>query len=243
MKPTQSYTIFFSQRTGSTLLAKALESTGVAGVPREWMHVNDPDTTGLQEIEQKLKEGTTPNGIFGIKDSICFPQFDKWMTCFRKAYDLADDVPRPAVWESAFPNCKYIYMTRRNKVRLAVSWWRAIVSDEWHRGQGQKPSDVDISNEYNFDAINHLVAESVLREAAMEEFFVEGGITPMTIVYEDFIRNYEGTVLDILTYLGIATEGVVVAPPHFDPIADDIAEQWVQRFREERQNGWTNRAW
>ncbi|WP_342799609.1 Stf0 family sulfotransferase [Hyella patelloides] len=35
--PKLSYTIWFSQRTGSTLLCRALESTGIAGNPSEWV--------------------------------------------------------------------------------------------------------------------------------------------------------------------------------------------------------------
>ena len=38
MKPRLPYTIWFSQRTGSTLLCKALESTGIAGKPNEWFN-------------------------------------------------------------------------------------------------------------------------------------------------------------------------------------------------------------
>jgi trehalose 2-sulfotransferase len=243
MKPTLSYTIWFTQRTGSTLLYLALESTGVAGVPKEWLQQMEPEATGIKEIEQMWKEGTSPNGVFGLKDSMQFAHNDKWISSFKKAFRLPDDLSRPQVWEAAFPGSKYIFMTRRNKVRLAVSWWRAIVSGEWHRSHGYKPTVEDISDKYSFDAINHLLMESVLREAAIEEFIAEGGITPLTIVYEDFIQNYEATVLEVLTYLGIQTEGVQVAPPKLDQIADDIAEQWVQRFREERQADWDKRAW
>lgn len=41
MRPVLSYTIWFSQRTGSTLLCHALESTGVAGRPGEWLTATD----------------------------------------------------------------------------------------------------------------------------------------------------------------------------------------------------------
>lgn len=36
-KPKLSYTIWFTQRTGSTLLCRALADTGVAGHPAEWL--------------------------------------------------------------------------------------------------------------------------------------------------------------------------------------------------------------
>lgn len=87
-------------------------------------------------------------------------------------------MPRPDVWQAMFPNSRHLYMTRRNKVRLAVSWWRAIVSGEWHRRHGQAPQDGDLQGRYSFDAINHLFAECSLREAAIEEFFAEGASCP-----------------------------------------------------------------
>ncbi|WP_308635513.1 Stf0 family sulfotransferase [Paenibacillus silvisoli] len=242
-KPKQSYTIWFSQRTGSTLLYKALQSTGVAGNPGELLHMCEPETAGMPEIVRIWEEGSTPNGVFGMKVSMYHANHEGWLAAFRRAFNIGEDVPRSVVWETAFPNGKHIVMSRRNQVRLAVSWWRAIVSGEWHREHGQKPSNAEISGEYSFDAISHLLTETAMREAAIEDFLTEAGITPMTIVYEDFIANYERTVRDVLDYLGIDQEGVRIAEPYFDRIADEVAEQWVQRFREERQAGWTNRAW
>ena len=240
--PKLSYTIWFSQRTGSTLLNTALASTGVAGDPSEWLHFqhHDPATFELEHLERIWEHGTTPNGVFGIK--LQFEQ--KWVDAFRTMLELPVQASRSEVWSAAFPNCsKHIYMTRRNKVRLAVSWWRAIVSGEWHRKFGEKPQEQDIADQYNYDAINHLILESTMCEAAIEDFFSESNIVPLTIVYEDFIQDYEGTVMKVLEYLDIPAEGVTVGPPAFDKLADDVAEQWVQRYREERQRGWENVRW
>jgi LPS sulfotransferase NodH len=241
-QPKLSYTIWFSQRTGSTLLNQALASTGVAGNPSEWLHDDhkDPDTFTSEDLERIWQYGTTSNGVFGLK--INFEQ--RWIDAFRAMLELPDHATRAEVWSTAFPNCsKHIYMTRRNKVRLAVSWWRAIVSGEWHRKFGEKPQEHDIADKYNYEAIHHLIFESTMREAAIEDFFSESGIKPLTIVYEDFIQDYEGTVMSVLEFLDIPTDNVNVAPPAFDKLADDIAEEWVQRFREESQKGWENRRW
>lgn len=241
MKPTLSYTIWFSQRTGSTLLNKALESTGVSGNPGEWLTHRDPGTFTIQDLRQVWMDGQTSNGVFGLKTSPY--RQDHWLQAFRRELNLPEGLSRPRIWEEAFPGCKHIFMTRRNKVRLAVSWWRAIVSGEWHRVHGAKPHLADIADKYAFDAINHLLLECTMREASMEAFFAEERIVPMTIVYEDFIQTYEETVMQVLRYLDIPTEGVTVADPFFEPIADEIAESWVQRFRKERQAGWDNIAW
>ncbi|WP_211745665.1 Stf0 family sulfotransferase [Paenibacillus sp. Marseille-Q4541] len=241
MKPPElSYTIWFSQRTGSTLLNYALESTGVAGNPGEWMNGRDPDKISKEDVEKMWEAGTTPNGVFGVKTSLNA----EWIQRFRNLYDIPETATQAEVWRTAFPNCtKHIYMTRRNKVRLAVSWWRAIVSGEWHRQYGEKPQESDIADKYNFDAINHLFIECSIREAAMEAFFSEENIIPMTIVYEDFILDYEGTVMNVIEFLGIPGDNVKVSPPALSRIADDVAEEWVQRFREERQEGWQRKSW
>ncbi|MFC5468954.1 Stf0 family sulfotransferase [Cohnella suwonensis] len=238
--PEQSYTIWFSQRTGSTLLNRALSATGVAGDPGEWLTFRDPDSTTRDDIERMWRDGMTPNGVFGLKTAYR----EKWIESFRSVFQLPETASRLQAWNAAFPNCyKHIFMTRRNKVRLAVSWWRAIVSGEWHRQHGEKPLEKDIADQYNFDAIIHLLKECALLEAAIEDFFTEGGIIPLTIVYEDFILDYEGTVRKVLAFLGIPSEGVTIPPPAFDRIADDVAEHWVQRFRKEIQADWQNVAW
>ena len=250
MPPKLSYTIWFTQRTGSTLLYKAIESTGVAGVPREWFNC-PPDLlttfkkTSHAELQEYLyKLGCTPNGVFGISHSFYEPHFSQLTETLRSLPACGSaQTERTAIWEQVFPNHRHIFMTRRNKVRLAVSWWRAIQSGEWHVPTEQVRNPVDLSDKYSFDAINHLYNECSMREAGIQEFFAEGGITPLNIFYEDFIQNYEGTVRTILDYLGLDSQSAPIALPALTKIADTVSEEWVQRFREERQNGWPNRGW
>ena len=251
IEPKLSYTIWFSQRTGSTLLCRALQSTGVAGKPRETANwhtasnlLKEYNLNSYAELQQKLWQlGTTPNGIFGVKTGACEPYLSQIIDTFRQFPGCKPDYNRVEVWSNAFPNCKHkhIYMTRRNKVRLAVSWWKAIQSEEWHREQGKLPSAVDIEDKYSYEAISHLFAECSLREAAIQEFFSEGSIVPLTIVYEDFILAYEKTIRNILNYLELPNVNNISIPsPPLQKLADRISEQWVQRFRRERQKGWQN---
>jgi trehalose 2-sulfotransferase len=75
--PARSYLLCCIERTGSTLLALALQRTGLAGRPREYFNPVEQDkpwlrailgeldvVTGLSSI---LRAGTTPNGWFGAK--------------------------------------------------------------------------------------------------------------------------------------------------------------------------------
>ncbi len=250
MKPLLSYTIWFSQRTGSTLLCKAIESTGIAGKPREWFNC-PPDLlttyhkTNHAELQEYLwKLGSTDNGVWGINHSYYEPHFSQLTETLRNLPACPPaETNRTAVWEQVFPNHRHIFMTRRNKIRLAVSWWRAIQSSEWHLPTDEHRKPVDLSNAYSFDAIDHLYNECAMREAGIQEFFTEGNITPLNIFYEDFVQNYEGTIRTILDYLKIDSQSISIAPPALTKLADDISEEWAQRFREERQQGWTNRGW
>ncbi|MBI5963781.1 MAG: sulfotransferase [Chloroflexi bacterium] len=250
MKPKLSYTIWFSQRTGSTLLCKAIESTGVAGVPREWFNCppdlltnfHQKNHADLQEYLYKL--GSTPNGVFAINHSFYEPHFTQLIETLRNFPACGSaTIKRTAVWERVFPNHRHIFMTRRNKVRLAVSWWKAIQSTEWHVPTNEPRKPVDLSDKYSFDAINHLYNECSMREAGIQEFFTEGGITPLNIFYEDFIHNYEQTIRTILNYLELDSKSVTIAPPALAKLADTVSEEWAQRFREERQKDWPNRGW
>jgi LPS sulfotransferase NodH len=250
MKPQSSYTIWFSQRTGSTLLCKALESTGIAGTPREYFNckpdlLDDFHQTNHADLQEYLwKLGSTPNGIFGISHSFYEPHFSQLTETLRKFPSCPPEATeRTEIWEHIFPNHRHIFMTRRNKIRLAVSWWRAIQSGEWHLSTDEPRKPVDLSNAYSYDAINHLYNECSMREAGIQEFFTEGKIVPLNIFYEDFVQEYEQTVRTILDYLELDSQSATIAPPALTKTADSVSEEWAQRFREERQNGWTNRGW
>jgi LPS sulfotransferase NodH len=247
MKPKLSYTIWFTQRTGSTLLCKALEATGMAGKPNEWLHdwLEEHRSDDPAELQHHLWEsGSTTNGVFGSKHSFHEPHFSQLLELFRKFPTCPEDERnRAKIWESAFPHHRHIFMTRRNKIRLAVSWWKAIKTQEWHRLPGAPAKSVDLNNAYSFDAIHHLYNECSMREAGIQEFFSEGNIVPLTLVYEDFVQEYEKTVRKVLEFLELDTISIKIYPPTLAQTADDLSVEWVQRFREECQTGWVNRGW
>lgn len=245
-----SFTIWFSQRTGSTWLCQALSSTNIAGQPREWFNAADPaelpayyGVTNVPDMIAKMRqEGTTPNGVFGLKQGISYPYFERLLTLLGQG-TASQSVSRIDLWETSFPNHKHIFMTRRNKVRLAVSWWRAIRSGEWHRRQGESKSNADLTGAYSFDAIDHLISESMLREAALQELFDEAQIIPLTLTYEDMLKDPQATVQNVLGYLGCENCATTQLATDFQRLSDDLSEEWVQRYRREKQASWQSRGW
>lgn len=246
MKPELSYTIWFTQRTGSSLLCKALQSTGVAGNPGESLNMNRIDELEKLENPQDIiwERGMNGSRVYGVKLGHHQPYFDRLVNVLRKFPGGDYCKTEMDVYNNAFPNGKHIFMSRRNKVRLAVSWWKWIQTGEVHRVKGDLPKNVDVSDKYLYNAVDTLVACCVMREAAIQELFSQAGIIPMNIYYEDFIADYEGTVFSILNFLGIQYDDTVkVAEPYFDKLADAVSDEWVHRYRKERQEGWQFIGW
>lgn len=115
--PTRSFWIWFSPRTGSTLLCKALEQTGLAGKAGEFFNFENEtlrayhavqDYPNLQKNIWEL--GSSKNGVLGIKYSLFHASF------------------LPIAQEMI--HLQHIYLTRCNKIRQAVSWWKAIQDNQ-----------------------------------------------------------------------------------------------------------------
>ena len=254
MRPVRSYIIWFSQRVGSTMVTQALEDTGVAGRPREWLNVSSAGellarhgAAAVHELRDALwREATTSNGIMGTKYGITEPLHRDITSLLAGLVPQMHDPDGREAWAALFPTCKHVFITRRNKVRLAVSWWRAIKSGEWHRPGRPSPTVVDppsgradrpkppedLVDLYDYNALAHLFAEASLREAAMQELFDRWRVVPHTLVYEDLIAAYEPTMRGLLEFLEIPDRDTIDVPtPAFDQLADEVSDAWAHRFR------------
>lgn len=251
-QPYKSFWIWFSPRTGSTLLCKALEETGVCGKAGEFFFEEEKslldqcDATNYLQLRQNIwARGMSENGVLGAKHSAYSHRFlslSKELKHERHmldAHDLDWDL-----WADIFPNCTHIFLTRRNKIRQAVSWWKAIQDEQWHlvKGSKSKKDPSFYADKYNVDALTHLLDECFLREAMTESFFEHNQITPHVVVYEDLIRNYDGVLKDICQKMDIESSKENGDKP-FDKTANQINEEWADRFRTDLQKGWDRIMW
>ncbi len=248
---TQSYRIWFSQRNGSTLLSLALERTGVAGKPKELFNIAEDETMrahyqvdSFDALKDKLWSlGSTPNGVMAVKHSLHTSHYAKIMSELKElkqTTSLGDEL----IWEELFPNCKHIFMTRRNKLRQSVSWWKAINDGVWHRKKAEDTANENnLIDKYNANALNHLLLETVLRECSIQEYFAKYKIKPLTIVYEDFVLDYESTIRRVLDFIGIDHSELELEAPPLHKTATDFSEGWVNQFRGDLQEGWDKVIW
>lgn len=244
-----SYLVCGEVRSGSSLLCEALKNTGLAGRPEEYFWhgmENDQFFEGWElddygEYVRRVVEATaTANGVFGAK------MMGGYLRAFLERVGQSpafagQDVAAAAMMAALFPNLKHVWLTRRNKVRQAVSWWMAIQTNQWSSEQAYRP---EREPEYKFEAIDHLVDELVVREAAMQEYFDVCGVKPLVCVYEDFVDAYEETARMILDFLGVQAPGALVfGERRLKKQANARSEEWVQRYREEKQAGWWTKFW
>jgi len=177
-----------------------------------------------------LEEGTTRNGVFGAK--VMWGYFNGFVTGLRWAVPGSQRLAVCDLAPSVFPNLRYLSMTRQDKVRQAVSLWRALQTWSWSSHQQAAVGTDHLV--YSHAAIAHLVRDIEAHEFEWRAYFRECEVEPLTIVYEDFVGRYEETVREILRYLEVPeADRVAITEPRRDRQADDLSRLWTDRYRAE----------
>ncbi|MCI5151125.1 MAG: hypothetical protein D3916_17370 [Candidatus Electrothrix sp. MAN1_4] len=229
-----------------------MQNTELAGWPEEYFLEENMsswkkqwDTSTFQEyLGRVLQEGATENEVFGAKIMMGSGYFEYFTGKLRTLPDCKEkDTSSSEMMDSVFPNLHYIWVTRRNKVLQAISWWRAIQSGRWF-WRGEELPATDKKQGFNFESIDYLVQELVMREASWQEFFVEGRINPYVVMYEDFVSTYEEVALDILEYLDIPfAHEIMFKERSLRKQADEQSEEWMRQYRDMKQGQWVSKPW
>lgn len=249
MSQPPAYLILATPRSGSTLLGQGLQASGLAGEPREffghkmafWMERWRTPT--LPAYAARLSQArATPNGVFGAK--LLYRQLQHLESVARQDPELAD-LPLADILDRLFPNLHLIWNTRQDKVRQAISWYKARQTGVWGQDQGTEAVKLGAAWRhgdtplqpgelaFDYDGIAALVRQAEEEDAAIANLFAGAAIEPYTVVYEEFVSRYEETVLDLLRWMGIEPPAELgLARPRTVKLADDRTEEWVERFRE-----------
>jgi LPS sulfotransferase NodH len=237
--PHTSYLICATPRSGSSLLCEALKLTRVAGKPGAYFDRGDMPmwsrrwgvSNYAEYLAKALEEGTTTNGVFGAK--VMWGYFHDFERRLRKLPQYRE-LPLPELLPAVFPNLRYIRMTRRDKVRQAVSYSKAIQTEVWSQKNGQtRVPEKELA--YDCEQIDQLVQEIVAHETAWDQYFQFCRVKPFTVVYEDFVAAYESTAIEVLRYLQVPVpDNLSFTGRWMIRQADALSEEWVQRHHEEQ---------
>jgi trehalose 2-sulfotransferase len=182
-----------------------------------------------QYLAWVLERGTTPNGVFGAK--LMWGYLGDFATLLRGIDGMAG-LRVPVLLDRAFPGLRYIQITREDKVRQAVSLWRAVQTQAWRRDAAAE-ARAAAEPVFSFRAINYLVRLLTAHDASWDAYFLGLGIEPLKVTYEELAAAREPVVRRVLGYLGIdAPADLGLEAPRLSVQADELSEEWVRRVHE-----------
>ena len=246
--PSLTYLVCATQRSGSTLLCKAIAATGVAGAPEEYFEARHttgrppapgdygidldvklppaPAYSSLEGIDdygdhlrRTLAAGTTPNGVFGAK--VMYSQLPD-ITALAGA-------EAPGVFQRILSRePRYVRVTREDRVGQAVSLWTALQTQAWadHQEAGQTPA-------YDFQAIDHLVTWFGDQEHGWDGLLARHGIAPLQLTYDEIAADLQDTVRRVLVHLGLDPEAAEGVEAPMQRQGGGRAAEWAERYRRE----------
>lgn len=198
-------------------------------------------------LEWVFESGTTPNGIFGAK--LMWGYIEDFVSLLRGIPDYRE-VPMATILTEVFPDLTFVRVVRANKIRQAVSLWKAVQTASWRdespAGGGESPENVDSPSyqgftnghrpqlRFHYGAIKHLLNQLIQQEAAWDAFFEHARIKPVFILYENFAADVEVSTRNVLTKLGIDPPEDLHLETKMKRQSDGINDDWARRFSEIR---------
>jgi LPS sulfotransferase NodH len=253
--PKVSYLVCASQRSGTELLCRCLAATGVAGRPQEYFLAEDPaklpdwgfweegpfaaghdvsDSESYLALVYRL--GSTANGVFGAK--IHWNNL-RWALAKFSEMPRFAGLDRAAILHAVFPDLRVVNVTRRDRVRQAVSWARMAQDGMWVAPAGQpEPAWPPATGAPRYDygliaGLEALIAES---ETGWREVYNELGLTPYQVVYEELSSpdGYEQTIRGLLAHLGLDDYRGPIPAPRTRRQSNDLNEAWAAAYLADR---------
>ncbi|ERT08169.1 sulfotransferase domain protein [Lyngbya aestuarii BL J] len=216
----KTYIICSTMRSGSTLLCDLLSHTKLVGQPQEfflaeWEKKSKLDSSNYPEYIQKTLESfASSNGVSGVKLMWCNCQ-----EVLQRLHETSETTSKSdlELLKEVFPNLKFIFISRRNKVRQAISLARSIKTKRWNKYQdSQNPGKISFNRYDNISnspknpypyispgTVEVYLSQIEKDEKAWFQFFENNNIEPQIIIYEELAQNKQKNIVDVLSFLEI----------------------------------------
>jgi trehalose 2-sulfotransferase len=217
MPPHPSYFLAGLPRTG----------TGVRDDPRP---IDAPEYSDLRQVdgwrahlERTFRLGTTAHGVFATK--LMWNQLsdvEQHATALPELVGLTGS----ELLERLFGAPSYVWIRRRDKVRQAISLWRALETGIWRL---EHPNDDGGTPnlQYSFEGIEHLRRRLTADDEGWGRFFAGSKTEPLELHYEEDVEaDPAGAVARVLAHVDV-----------------DVPPGWVPDSAMIRQSDGLNDAW
>lgn len=213
----------------------------LAGLPRTGAGIRDDtrptDAPGYSDLrsvdgweahlERTFELGTTDNGVFATK--LMWNQLPDLEQHAAALPEFAG-ATRAELLDGLFGRPSYVWMRRLDKVRQAISLWRALQTRTWRLENPGADGDCPTLH-YSFDGIEHLRRRLSADDEAWGRFLHRYEIEPLELYYETDVKpDPMGAVARVLTHIGVEV------PPSWEPEArmvrqsDGLNEAWYSAY-------------
>lgn len=216
------YLVCSTIRTGSTLLCNYLTDTKLAGIPidysdRLYMRKYIDDWKNCHPLTKEYVERVMkiyPSDPFGMK-----------MPYLSVREHIEHNTLR-----DLFPSDPlYIYITRENILRQAISAVRGMQTGKWY--SNAEPRQPVMAENYSKPQIDGMKKELEKRENAWIGYFEYNNLSSYHITYEQLTENPKQTIIQALKFLGINVSSNFILPtPRLQKQADEISLKWEQLY-------------
>src|SRR3954451_1742598 len=161
------------------------------------------------------------------------------------------EIPLAELLPSVFPEVTFVRVVRANKVRQAVSLWKAVQTATWREDQASAKAASSVEQDgsppyksfieehrpqlrFHYPAIEHLLKGLLIEEARWDAFFEHSQIKPILVLYENFAAGYEDSTLNLLERLDLAPPEGFEFEPRMKRQSDNVNDDWTRRYSEIR---------
>jgi LPS sulfotransferase NodH len=232
MQTKRHYLICTTPRTGSWLLCTTLSALPGAGTPAEFFHAEllksqprEPVRRRLQLEVRRSQSKTT--GIFGGK--IHWSQH-ALATRLLAAEPEEPAMTLPRMFTEELPGLRYIYLYRKDKVRQAVSYYRALETGQWWRIRDEQAGEPDCVEHFDFDSLQRLERMLTRQDECWRRHFEAFGIDPLILSYEDIETDPTAAAAELLHHVGLPAPACS-PEPELVRQADQKSQLWVECYR------------
>jgi len=227
-----TYLICSTPRSGSWLLSTGLDATGCAGRPSEYFSPTyvkayldriglDADSMRRLDYMQFLRHRrTTSNGVFGMKMHFSH---------------LSSVITRPSARREFLRRFdRLIFLTRRDKLAQAVSFWKTQLTQVYRVDAEQSATSAPLQEGYDFARIVDRLRMVVTQEADWAAMISQFQEKTYSLSYEELSSDYAGCLKRVLEFLGLFEAAESFDPrPQIAAQRDQTNVEWERRFMQE----------
>lgn len=237
--PRRCYLICGVARSGSNLLSDGLRDTGRAGRPNQFFlpssetqfraaHHFAADAKFADYVRGIVAKSATSNEVFGFK-LMGWYLHDVLIRLRQTGEFGGPGEPDLEMLNAAFPQLRFLQITRRDKLRQAISKARAAQTGLW---KVQESKSKVAEPQYDRALIARSLVEAEEEEKIWSAFFARIDCQPFLVEYEDLCQNHAAVIRAVLDFLEIKLpRRIRIGQPTTIRQSDALSDEWERQYR------------